>query len=77
MDLDSQSGNRQATPTPTAPPKLKKDEKPMMEVLIVIQPGRAMLFLGGGIHTKVGICSYFETLQWLSYILIWAATKNE
>jgi hypothetical protein len=32
----------------------------------------------GGIHTKVGICSYSGTFkyEWSSYFLIWAATEE-
>jgi hypothetical protein len=35
-----------------------------------------LFLLGGGIGTKVGTCSYYETfkLEWSSYYYIWAAT---
>jgi hypothetical protein len=38
--------------------------------------GVTLFILSGGIHTKVGTRSYYETFkwEWLSYYLIWSAT---
>jgi hypothetical protein len=48
---------------------------PHVDVLLQLV---TLLLLGGGIRTKVGTSSYFETFkqEWPSYFLLWAATKT-
>jgi hypothetical protein len=48
------------------------------KIRLLAVTGALSVFLGGGICTKVGICSYSETYEkdWSSSFLIWAATKK-
>jgi hypothetical protein len=50
-----------------------------MEGTVTRHCALAVLFLSGGIHTKLRTCSYEETfeLEWSSYFLIWAGTNKD